>query len=111
MAMCKCGKCAACKKRMKDSKAPAFLKGKYTEAKDKKKDAQMTKGMTAAEKREFEKKDKAHGDKKKPKTMQEDKKIDAKIIRGIKKHTAHEKREGKAGERRENMREKKTGKK
>lgn len=63
---------------------PAFLKGKYTEAKDKKKDAQMTKGMTAAEKREFEKKDKAHGDKKKPKTMAEDKKIDAKIIKGIK---------------------------
>jgi hypothetical protein len=43
------------------SKAPAFLKGKYTEAKDK-----------------------AHGDKKKPATMQQDKKIDAKIIKGIK---------------------------
>jgi hypothetical protein len=83
---------------------PAFLKGKYTEAKDKKKDAQMTKGMTPAEKREFEKKDKAHGDKKKPKTMAEDKKIDAKIIRGIKKHSAHEKREGKAGEKREHAR-------
>jgi hypothetical protein len=96
---------------MKDSKTPAFLKGKYTEEKDKKKDAQMTKGMTPAEKREFEKKDKAHGDKKKPKTMQEDKKIDAKIIRGIKKHSAHEKREGKAGEKREDAREKKAGKK
>jgi hypothetical protein len=83
MAMCKCGKCAACKKRM-SSKAPAFLKGKYTEAKDKKKDAQMTKGLTPAQKREFEKKDKAHGDKKKPATMQQDKKIDAKIIKGIK---------------------------
>jgi hypothetical protein len=44
----------------------------------------MTKGLTPAEKREFEKKDKAHGAKKKPKTMQEDKKIDAKIIKGIK---------------------------
>jgi hypothetical protein len=63
---------------------PAFLKGKYTEAKDKKKDAQMTKGLTPAQKREFEKKDRAHGDKKKPKTMQQDKKIDAKIIKGIK---------------------------
>ena len=108
MAMCKCGKCAACKKKT-SSKAPAFLKGKYTEAKDKKKDAQMTKGLTPAQKREFEKKDKAHGDKKKPATMQQDKKIDAKIIKGIKKHTAHEKREGKAGEKREHA--KKTGKK
>jgi hypothetical protein len=88
---------------------PAFLKGKYTEEKDKKKDAKMTKGLTPAEKREFEKKDKAHGDKKKPKTMQQDKKIDAKIIKGIKKHSAHEKREGKAGEKREHA--KKTGKK
>ena len=44
----------------------------------------MTKGMTAAEKREFEKKDKAHAAKGKPKTMAEDKKIDAKIIKGIK---------------------------
>lgn len=103
MATCKCGKCAACKKK-RDAGKPAFLKGKYTEAKDKKKDAQMTKGLTPAEKREFEKKDKAHGDKKKPKTMQQDKKIDAKIISGIKKHSAHEKREGKAGEKREHSR-------
>ena len=57
--------------------------GKYTEKQDKTKDARMTKKLTPAEKREFEKKDKAHGDKKKPKTMQEDKKIDAKIIKGI----------------------------
>lgn len=63
---------------------PAYEKGKYTESKDKKKDAAMTKGMTAAEKREFEKKDKAHGAKAKPKTMAQDKKIDAKIIKGIK---------------------------
>ncbi len=99
---CSCGKCATCK---------ASMKGKYTEKKDKVKDAKMTKGLTPAEKREFEKKDKAHGAKKKPKTMAEDRKIDAKIIKGIKKHSAHEKREGKAGERRENMREKKMGKK
>jgi hypothetical protein len=63
---------------------PAYEKGKYTETKDKKKDAAMTKGMTAAEKREFEKKDKAHAAKGKPKTMTEDKKIDSKIIKGIK---------------------------
>jgi hypothetical protein len=58
--------------------------GKYTAKQDKTKDARMTKGLTPAEKREFEKKDKAHGAKKKPATMQEDKKIDAKIIKGIK---------------------------
>jgi hypothetical protein len=88
---------------------PAFLKGKYTEEKDKKKDAKMTKGLSPKEKAEFKKKDEAHGAKKKPKTMQEDKKIDAKIIKGIKKHSAHEKREGKAGKKREHA--KKTGKK
>ena len=90
---------------------PSFLKGKYTESKDKKKDAQMTKGLSPKEKAEFEKKDKAHGAKAKPKTMQQDKKIDAKIIKGIKKHSAHEKREGKASEKREDAREKKAGKK
>ena len=84
---------------------PAFLNGKYTEEKDKKKDAKMTKGLTPKEKAEFKKKDKAHGDKKKPKTMQEDKKIDAKIIKGIKKHSAHEKGESKATEKREDKRE------
>lgn len=89
--------------------SPSYLKGKYTEAKDKKKDAKMTKGLSPKEKAEFEKKDKAHGEKKKPKTMAEDKKIDAKIIKGIKKETAHEKREGKAGEKKEHA--KKTGKK
>jgi len=65
--------------------AKSYEKGKYTEAKDKKKDASMTKGMTPAQKAKFEKADKAHGDKKKPKTMAEDKKIDAKIIKKIKK--------------------------
>jgi hypothetical protein len=62
----------------------SYEKGKYTEAKDKKKDAAMTKGMTPAQKAKFEKMDKAHGDKKKPKTMAEDKKIDAKIIKKAK---------------------------
>jgi hypothetical protein len=81
--------------------AKSYEKGKYTEAKDEKKDAKMTKGLSPKEKAEFEKKDKAHGDKKKPKTMAEDKKIDAKIIKGIKKHSAHEKAEGKKGEKAE----------
>lgn len=64
-----------------------YLKGKYTESKDKKKDAAMLKkaGFDKDEKAKFEKADKAHGKKKKPKTMQEDKKIDAKIIRKLKK--------------------------
>lgn len=64
--------------------AKAYEKGKYTEAKDKKKDAAMTKGLTPAEKKKFEKADDAHGKKKRPKTMQEDKKVDAKIIGKIK---------------------------
>ena len=63
---------------------PAFLKGKYTEEKDKKKDAAMTKNLTPEQKKRFEKMDKAHGDKKKPKTMKEDKKIDSKIIKKVK---------------------------
>jgi hypothetical protein len=62
--------------------AKDFMAGKYTEAKDKKKDAKMTKGMTPAQKDKFEKADKQH---KKPKTMAEDKKMDSKIIKKIKK--------------------------
>jgi hypothetical protein len=94
---------------------PSYEKGKYTEAKDKKKDAAMLRkaGLTEKdEKKAFKKADDAHGAKKKPKTMAEDKKIDAGIIRKIKaKEAAHEKREGKAGEKREDKREKKTGRK
>ena len=76
--------------------AKPFEKGKYTESKDKKKDAAMLKkaGLDKDERKEFEKKDKAHAAKKKPKTMQEDKKIDAKIIKKLK---AEEKSEGKRG--------------
>ena len=62
--------------------AMGYMSGKYTESKDKKKDAKMTKGMTPAQKSKFEKADKQH---KKPKTMAEDKKMDAKIIKKIKK--------------------------
>lgn len=97
------------------AKKPAYEKGKYTEAKDSKKDAAMLRkaGLTEKdEKAEFKKKDDAHGKAKKPKTMAEDKKIDAKIIKGIKaKEKAHEKREGKKGEKAEDKREKKMGKK
>ena len=90
--------------------ASGFMTGKYTESKDKKKDAKMLKkaGLDKDEREEFEKKDKAHGKKKKPKTMAEDKKIDAKIIKGIKsKEKKHEAKEGKKGEKAEEKREKK----
>lgn len=90
--------------------AKSFEKGKYTESKDKKKDAAMLKkaGLDKEQKAKFEKADKAHGAKKKPATMAEDKKIDAKIIKGIKKeHARHEAKEGKAGEKREEKREQK----
>ena len=86
------------------------MKGKYTKKSDEKMDAYLTKkaGLDKEEKKEFEKKDKAHGNKKKPKTLQEDVKVDKKIIKGIKKkEKAHEKKEGKKGEKAEEKREKK----
>jgi hypothetical protein len=90
--------------------AMGFMSGKYTESKDKKKDAAMLKkaAFGKEDKKAFEKADKAHGKKKKPKTMAEDKKIDSKIIKKIKsKEKAHEAKEGKKGEKAENKREKK----
>lgn len=90
------------------------LTGKYTKSSDEKMDSYlMRKGKLDKEQREeFEKKDKAHGAKKKPKTLQEDVKIDRKIIKDIKKkEAAHEKREGKKGEKAEEKREKKEKKK
>jgi hypothetical protein len=74
--------------------AKSYEKGKYTEAKDKKKDAAMVKkaGFDKDEKAKFEKADKAHGKKKKPKTMAEDKKIDAKIIKKVKKSDKDDKK-------------------
>jgi len=61
--------------------AAEFNKGKYSEAKDKKKDASMTKSLTPAQKKKFAELDKKHA---KPKTMAEDRKKDAKIISKIK---------------------------
>jgi hypothetical protein len=74
--------------------AMGYVSGKYTESKDKKKDAKMLKkaGLDKDEKEKFEKADKAHGKKKKPKTMAEDKKIDAKIIGKIKKSDKDDKK-------------------
>ena len=61
--------------------AKDYMQGKYTESKDKKKDAVMTKGMTSAEKTKFEAMDKKHA---KPKTMKDDAAKDKKIIGTIK---------------------------
>lgn len=93
---------------------PSFLKGKYTEKKDKVKDAAMLRkaGLDKDEKAKFEKMDKAHAAKGKPKTMQQDKKIDSKIIKKIKgAEKKHEAKETKRGEKREDKMEKKSGKK
>ena len=90
--------------------AASFMKGKYTKSKDEKMDARLTKkaGLDKEQKEEFEKKDKAHGRKKKPKTISEDRKVDTKIIKGIKaKEKRHEAREGKKGEKAEEKRERK----
>jgi len=66
---------------MPTKKTPAYMKGKYTEAKDREKDAVMTRGMSKSEKEQFKTADKRHA---KPKTMAADKKKDAKIIKDIK---------------------------
>jgi hypothetical protein len=96
------------------AKTPSFMKGKYTKSKDEKMDARLTKkaGLDKEDKEKFEKMDKAHGKKKKPKTIAEDKKIDTALIKKIKaKAKAHEKKEGKKGEEAEEKREKKKEKK
>ena len=51
------------------------MKGKYTKKSDDKMDKYLTKDLDKSEKGKFEKIDKAHGKKKKPKTLQEDLKI------------------------------------
>jgi hypothetical protein len=55
----------------------------YNEKNDDPQDKRMTRGMTPAEKKEYKKKDHAHGKKKKPKTMAEDDKADLKIRKEI----------------------------
>lgn len=72
----------------------AYEKGTYSEAKDKMKDARMLEkaGFDKDEKKKFKKADKAHAKKKKPKTMAEDKEIDAKIIKKIKKSDKDDKK-------------------
>lgn len=70
----------------KKENVPEYLKGKYTEGKDKPKDAAMLKkaGLTSAkDKAAFKKADDAHAKKGKPKTMKEDAKIDAAIMKKL----------------------------
>ena len=84
------------------------MTGKYTKTADEKKDEYLQKkaGLDEEQKKDFEKADKAHGAKKKPKTLQEDKKIDLGIIKKIKaKEKRHEAKEGKKGEAAEKKRE------
>ena len=61
------------------------MKGKYTKESDEKMDSYLTRKLNPEQKKKFEKADKAHGKKKKPKTLQEDAKIDKKIIKKISK--------------------------
>lgn len=55
---------------------------KYTEKSDKKQDAKDTKGMTPKQKAAFKKADDKH---RKPKSQEDDAKMDKKIIKKIKK--------------------------
>jgi len=55
---------------------------KYTEKSDKKQDAKDTKGLTPAQKKKFKKADEKH---RKPKSQEDDAKMDKKIIKNIKK--------------------------
>jgi hypothetical protein len=55
---------------------------KYTKASDKKQDAKDMKGLTPAQKKKFKKADEKH---RKPKSQEDDAKMDKKIIKKIKK--------------------------
>ena len=65
--------------------------------------------MSPAEKKEFEKMDRAHGKRNKPESQTADRKIDEKLKKkAIKKvHKRHEAKEGKKGEKAEEKRESK----
>jgi len=82
MAMCKCGKCADCKKRMADKKKsgkkmPPWIGSKADEKQDKK----LEKGMTPAQKKKFEAADKKMDAKKpsKKEDIKKDKALAARI--------------------------------
>jgi hypothetical protein len=77
MAMCKCGKCAECKKRMSSKKPWAGSKA------DEKADKKLEKGMTPAQKKKFEAADKKM-DKDKSMSKSEDMKKDKALAARIK---------------------------
>lgn len=56
---------------------------KYTEKSDKKQDAKTTKGMTPKQKAAFKKADDKH---RKPKSQEDDKKMDEKIAKRVRKN-------------------------
>ena len=56
---------------------------KYTKANDKKQDAKTTKGMTPSQKKAFAKADDKH---RKPKSQEDDKKMDEKIAKRVRKN-------------------------
>jgi hypothetical protein len=76
MAMCKCGKCAACKKRAGEKKY-------IGSAADKKQDSKTMKGMTPSQKAKFEKAD-AKMDKNTKMTKAQDTKKDNALAKKIK---------------------------
>jgi hypothetical protein len=79
MAMCKCGTCAACKKRTADKKNKPYIGSSA----DRKQDAKTMKGMTPAQKAKFAKGD-AKMDKNKKLTKKEDTKKDNALAKKIK---------------------------
>lgn len=56
---------------------------KYTEKNDKKQDAKTTKGMTPKQKAAFKKADEKH---RKPKSQEDDKRMDEKIAKRVRKN-------------------------
>ena len=59
-------------------------KGKFTDAKNKRQDAKLTKGLTPKEKAEYKRLDEASHKKKRPTTMKQDIAKDKKIVAQIK---------------------------
>ena len=84
MAMCKCGKCADCKKRAAEKKKSGKKMPPWIGTKgDKEQDKKTEKGMTPAEKKKFEAADRKM-DKDKTLTKKEDTKKDNALARRIK---------------------------
>ena len=76
--MCKCGKCAACKKRSSSKKTTPWVNTKA----DKKLHSKLEKGMTPAQKKKFEAENKKM-DAKKP-SKKADMRMDAALAKKIK---------------------------